>query len=479
MIKIIRNRWSNERGSAMMIVFFCVILLTLFVPLLIQVFGTGSTQQARLTKERNANELAVGNMEAYIDFLQGYTFVSSDMLRTDVASYTSTASGNVTNSKGQTSVINLHMNWGTNAEDRYTITSLATSDQVKESIVYSFRKSPVITGPIVEEDKYRGCATGTFILGGSYSNSQNTPATLQPTETNGKKPNVNVPLIQHYAIKAPIEAFLSKKKTAVDSMTRPHATTELTAAKFKDVNDYLTGTNTVVTLKSDYTFTGSHKIGNNDNQSTLLFDKITMDGSTVEIFGDVYAKNIITRNGGKLIVHGNIIVDTNDLTIETNHPIYANNLFVKGNIHIQNTQQFFIENDIIANKMTVDADLNVKAKRVIIINDITMKNNFTTTDSVDIIAGSFLINATATIDSKGDLLVARNFEASNSFNANVGGNIAIGGNLSVHSSNLTVNVPPAGEGSSSLIIEGGECKTGSGPVSGDDTPSIWEPTPVI
>ncbi|MBN3526285.1 hypothetical protein [Paenibacillus apiarius] len=480
----------RERGSAMMIVFLCMILLFLTVPLLLQIVGTGVVQQHLSSEQRIAQEMTVGNMEGYIAYLNqfqrkmGGIEVTADNYR---KTYAGLGNKTVQTGSGWSTIVG--MNDITNSgelpadihkdADRFYIKSEASLQKGEKEMIYSFLKSPRFGDTVVSPNPDdRDCTLDRLLLQGKYMDPyqdkwQDPPIHVKQSGDEEDGPE-DVVIRQHSDLQSPIGKFLADRQKDSLAMTAPSHDRSCGSKCQHDLSEVdkpeaLAGE----TIKLDIDVVdrnapqASYTIGAKDRRVHIVGHNLTYDSYVnAEIYGNMHVSSLTLHNGGHLTIHGDLIIDgplaASDWKNEygaTIEPtvIKANRIIVKNKLEVNDNAQLLATELLYAESMTSSGNSTVGGDRIVVLGQLTVNNRIFTDPALtrDIIAGSIMLGGENTINVRGDVLVKDNLTANNNVIFDFGGTLAVGGDMGLqgfHNRFLLRNVSDT-----SIIIDGGIC----------------------
>ncbi|MCE5168150.1 hypothetical protein LQV63_02290 [Paenibacillus profundus] len=487
------NILRRERGSAMMIVFLCMILLFLTVPLLLQVVGTGVVQQHLSSEQRIAQEITVGNMESYISYLNQYqrkiggSPVASEHYRNTYAGM-----GNKTVQTGSGWSTTVCMNDVTDVfpdaqSDRFYMKSEASLQKGKKEMVYSFLKAPRFGETVVSPNPDdRDCTLDKLLLQGKFKDPhhndwQDPPIYLKQSDDEENEAE-DVVIRKHSDLQTPIGKFLEEKQKESSAMTAPSPDRSCGSKCQYDLSEVdkpeaLAGEtialgNAVIDRNGERS---SYTIGAPNRLVNIVGGSLTYDSYVnVEIYGNMHLSSLTLHNGGHLTIHGDLIIDgplvasdwKNEYraTIERT-VIKANRIIVKNKLEVNDNAQLLATELLYAENITTSGNSTVGGDRIVVVNNL-IAHNLIFIDSAhtrDIIAGNILLQAKSDpstiskIEVRGDILVKDKLTVNNNVIFDFGGTLAIGGNMDLQGSQNRLLPRNNSDRSTSIIIDGGIC----------------------
>lgn len=205
----------------MMIVFVCMTLLFLAIPLLLQTVGASVAQQHLISEQRIAQELTIGNMEGYIAYLNKYrksmsgVSVSPDQYR---EAYAGMGDKTVQTGSGWSTSVHFQTFQPRSDEefevksDRFYIRSAASLQKGKKEIVYSFLQKPRFGETQVSPDpNERDCMLDRILLEGRFWDQHDRDREPPLVLPNGSG-IADITISKHDNLQGPIGIYLEEKR---------------------------------------------------------------------------------------------------------------------------------------------------------------------------------------------------------------------------------------------------------------------------
>lgn len=204
-----------------MIVFVCIILLFLAIPLLLQTVGASVAQQHLISEQRIAQEMTIGNMEGYIAYLNKYrksmsgVSVSPDQYR---EAYAGMGDKTVQTGSGWSTSVHFQPVQPSSDDvitvdpDRFYIQSAASLQKGKKEMIYSFLKKPRFGETQVSPDPdERDCMLDRILLEGRFwdqHDGEREPPLVLPNGSGSS----DITISKHGNLQGPIGIYLDEKK---------------------------------------------------------------------------------------------------------------------------------------------------------------------------------------------------------------------------------------------------------------------------
>lgn len=464
----------------MMIVFVCMTLLFLAIPLLLQTVGASVAQQHLISEQRIAQELTIGNMEGYIAYLNKYR-KSMSGVSVSPAQYREAYAGmgdkTVQTGSGWSTSVHFQTFQPRSDEefevksDRFYIRSAASLQKGKKEIVYSFLQKPRFGETQVSPDpNERDCMLDRILLEGRFWDQHDRDREPPLVLPNGSG-IADITISKHDNLQGPIGIYLEEKRSEAAATTKPPADygceecrNDLSQAdKLANVPDRTIDIGSVTDRTPPR---GRITIGARERNLNLVGTSLTFDSYVnTEIYGNLHVSSLTLHNGGHLNIHGDLIID-GSLTVSDwkdgdglRTIIQAKRIIVKNRLEVNDNAEVLAGELLYADTMTTAGNATVGGDRIVVRGDLTVNNKIFTNEKLtrDLIAGSLHLQGNNAFTVSGDILIQHDLKGNNNTSLEFGGLLAVGGNMRLEGSNNRLRPSLDGEQSSGIIIDGGIC----------------------
>ncbi|WP_338135867.1 hypothetical protein [Paenibacillus thiaminolyticus] len=470
----------QEQGSAMMIVFVCMILLFLAIPLLLQTVGASVAQQHLISEQRIAQEMTIGNMEGYIAYLNKYRR-SMNGAPVSPAQYRDAYAGmgdkTVQTGSGWSTSVHFQPVQPSSEDgiavdpERFYIQSAASLQKGNKEMIYSFLKSPRFGETQVSPDPdERDCMLDRILLEGKfwdqYDGDREPPLVLP----NGSG-IADITISKHNNLQGPIGIYLDEKRSEAGARTKPAAD-----YKCEECKNDLSTADAIATVPDRTIDIGSVAdrtpprgritIGARDRSVNLVGTSLTFDSYVnTEIYGNLHVSSLTLHNGGHLNIHGDLIVDGSLAASDWKDGsglrtiIQAKRIIVKNRLDVNDNAEVLAAELLYAETMTTAGNATVGGDRIVVRGDLTVNNKIFTNEKLtrDLIVGSLHLQGNNAFTVSGDILVKNDLRGHSNTSLEFGGLLAVGGNMRLEGSYNRLRPGLDGEQSSGLILDGGIC----------------------
>ncbi|WP_238535437.1 hypothetical protein [Paenibacillus dendritiformis] len=464
----------------MMIVFVCMILLFLAIPLLLQTVGASVAQQHLISEQRIAQELTIGNMEGYIAYLNKYRR-SMNGASVSPAQYRDAYAGmgdkTVQTGSGWTTSVHFQPVQPSSDDgitvdpDRFYIQSAASLQKGKKDMIYSFLKKPRFGETQVSPDPdERDCMLDRVLLEGRFWDQHDGDREPPLVLPNGSGSS-DITISKHDNLQGPIGIYLDEQRSEAAARTKPAADdgceecrNDLSKADAKAV-----GPEQTIDIGSVADRTpprGRITIGTRDRIVNLVGTSLSFDSYVnTEIYGNLHVSSLTLHNGGHLNIHGDLIIDGSLAASDWKDGsglrtiIQAKRIIVKNRLDVNDNAEVLAAELLYAETLTTAGNATVGGDRIVVRGDLTVNNKIFTNEKLtrDLIVGSLHLQGNNAFTVSGDILIKHDLKGNHNTSLEFGGLLAVGGHMRLEGSNNRLRPSLDGEQSSGIILDGGIC----------------------